>query len=77
MMGAIKSTKRKKTARELAAKLNVSERTVRRYIAIPRAEYEANSISRAKPWEAMGMSRATWYNKGKPEPVPESEITLT
>jgi DNA-binding CsgD family transcriptional regulator len=67
MMGAIKQTKRKKTARELAAKLNVSERTVRRYIAISRSEYEANSITRAKPWEAMGMSRSTWYRKGKPK----------
>jgi hypothetical protein len=25
------------------------------------------SISRQKPWEALGMSRATWYRKGKPE----------
>lgn len=31
-----------------------------------RAEYEAGSISRMKPWEAMGMSRATWHRKGKP-----------
>jgi hypothetical protein len=21
-----------------------------------------------RPWEAVGMSRATWYRKGKPEP---------
>jgi hypothetical protein len=25
------------------------------------------SISRQKPWEDLGMSRATWYRKGKPE----------
>jgi len=25
------------------------------------------SISEAKPWESMGISRATWYRKGKPE----------
>lgn len=68
-MGAIKPTKRKKTAREIAAKLDVSERTVRRYIALPRTEYEANSISRAKPWEVLGMSRATWYSKGKPTSI--------
>lgn len=34
----------------------------------PRAEYEANSKSRIKPWEAMKMSRSTWYAKGQPKP---------
>lgn len=34
--------------------------------AIPRADYEANSLSRQKPWEKLGMSRATWYRQGKP-----------
>ncbi|MBN9039851.1 MAG: hypothetical protein J0H38_01070 [Rhizobiales bacterium] len=34
--------------------------------AIPRAEYEANSFSRTKPWEAVGMSERTWRRKGKP-----------
>jgi hypothetical protein len=29
----------------------------------PRQEYEANSISRARPWTAIGMSRATWYRR--------------
>ncbi len=33
---------------------------------IERAEYEANSLSKSKPWEAMGMSRAKWYRLGKP-----------
>jgi hypothetical protein len=28
-----------------------------------RAEYEANSISRTKPWLALGMSRARWYRQ--------------
>ncbi|WP_369723087.1 hypothetical protein AB8Z38_03100 [Bradyrhizobium sp. LLZ17] len=31
-----------------------------------RAEYEAQSVSRSKPWEALGMSRARWYRLGKP-----------
>ncbi|MFC4625459.1 hypothetical protein ACFO1V_09525, partial [Daeguia caeni] len=39
--------------------------------AIDRATYEANSLSRRKPWEALGMSRRTWYRVGKPMP-PES-----
>jgi predicted transcriptional regulator len=68
LMSADKQTKRKRTAREIAEKLGIHPRTVRRYIAQPRAEYEANSISRAKPWEAMGLSRRTWYRHGKPTP---------
>lgn len=66
-MSADKPVKRKKTAREIAEKLGIHPRTVRRYIAQPRAEYEAHSIERAKPWEALGISRTTWYRRGKPE----------
>lgn len=36
--------------------------------AKPRAQYEANSINRTKPWIALGMSRAAWYRAGKPAP---------
>ncbi|MEO3385108.1 hypothetical protein [Mesorhizobium sp. CAU 1741] len=32
-----------------------------------RASFVAQSISAAKPWEALNMSRRTWYRKGKPE----------
>jgi hypothetical protein len=28
-----------------------------------RAEYETQSISKAKPWETIGMSRASWYRR--------------
>jgi hypothetical protein len=34
----------------------------------PRAEYEANSLSRNKHWEQFGMSRRSWYRAGKPKP---------
>lgn len=64
-------TKRSKTARWYAEKYGISIRTVQRIAAVPRADWEANSITRAKPWEALGMSRATWYRKGKPEPKTE------
>jgi hypothetical protein len=60
------------TARALAKRLNVNIKTVFKYTAIPRAEYEANSITRAKPWATMGISRATWYNHGKPAVPSES-----
>lgn len=34
--------------------------------AVVRAEYETGSAARAEPWRAMGMSRRSWYRKGKP-----------
>jgi hypothetical protein len=37
-----------------------SERKRRANGAVPRAEYEANSLSATKPWEELGMSRRTW-----------------
>jgi len=58
--------KRPMTARAMAEKHNCTVRTVMRAIALPRDEYEANSLMRSKPWEALGMSRATWYRHGKP-----------
>jgi hypothetical protein len=31
--------------------------------AVPRQEYEGESLSRLKPWEIEGISRATWYRR--------------
>lgn len=42
--------------------------------AIDRQTYEQASLSRQKPWEALGMSRASWYRAGKPTPA-ESETS--
>lgn len=42
--------------------------------ALDRQTYEQASLSRQKPWEALGMSRASWYRAGKPTP-PESETS--
>jgi hypothetical protein len=36
--------------------------------AIPRQQYEDASAASTKPWEALGMSRSSWYAKGKPMP---------
>jgi uncharacterized protein YjcR len=58
--------KSKMTARQIAEKSGCTVRTVVNWFAIPRAEWEANSITRAAPWKAMGISRATWYRRGKP-----------
>jgi adenine/guanine phosphoribosyltransferase-like PRPP-binding protein len=54
------------TAAALAKRLGVNIKTVYKYTAVPRAEYEAKSLASSKPWKALGMSRATWYRKGKP-----------
>ena len=62
-----RKTKRPMSAREMAAKFNVSERSVRKWWSQSRADYLAeNSISRNKPWEYFGISRMTWYRRGKP-----------
>lgn len=34
--------------------------------AVDRQTYESRSLTRQKPWEALGMSRASWYRAGKP-----------
>lgn len=61
------------TAKSLAKRLGISERTVQKYTSIPRAEYEANALTHSKPWADLGMSRATWYRRGKPTQQPEKE----
>ena len=62
-----------KTAKQLAEKFGISERTVRTYTSEPRDQYLAASFSLHKPWEALGMSRATWYRHGKPDPKTENK----
>ncbi|GFL43040.1 HTH domain-containing protein [Neisseria gonorrhoeae] len=65
----LKTTKRDVTAKELANRFGCSTRTVFRAWSKSRADYLAeNSISRDKPWEHFGISRATWYRRGKPMP---------
>ncbi len=44
-------------------------------VKLEREAYEANSLSRQKPREAMGMSRAKWYRLGKPSPQQNSETS--
>ncbi|WP_172766176.1 rep protein, partial [Neisseria gonorrhoeae] len=52
-----------------AKRFGCSTRTVFRAWSQSRADYLAkNSISRDKPWEHFGISRAPWYRRGKPMP---------
>lgn len=55
--------------RTIISKSEAAQRDRRRHRKyMTRAEYEGQSISRQKPWEALGISRASWYRKGKPKP---------
>ncbi len=64
-----RKTKRPMPAREMAVKFKVNRSTVIRWWSQSRADYLAeNTISRDKPWEKLGISRATWYRRGKPMP---------
>ena len=71
----IKTTKRDVTAKELAERFNCSTRTVFRAWSQSRTDYlNENSISRDKPWEQLGISRATWYRRGKPTPPLKTKL---
>lgn len=68
-MAKLRTDKRPIKAHEIAEKFGCSIRTVYNFWSQSRADYLAeNTISRDKPWEALGISRATWYRRGKPMP---------
>ncbi|WP_210241925.1 hypothetical protein [Bradyrhizobium elkanii] len=67
-IGAIDCNKEQREQRRQGKK-NAGKTARRRDAgAVSRAEYEAASAARNKPWEALGMSRRTWYRHGKPMP---------
>jgi hypothetical protein len=62
-IGAIDQTRQQ---RQAIAKVRRRERAKERRAeqgAMKRADYEANSVNRAKPWIAEGISRATWFRR--------------
>jgi hypothetical protein len=67
-IGACDVLKAERTARRKAKARQRDEARRRTAGAKTRSEYEACSLSRNKPWEAVSMSRASWYRAGKPEP---------
>lgn len=67
-IGAVDCNKQQRLELRRERKRTYAEVRRRANGAKPRAQYEAESLSRTKPWEVMGMSRSTWYAKGKPMP---------
>jgi hypothetical protein len=65
-IGSIEVTKAERAKRRRERDRLRRQSQLRAQGAKPRADYEANSISRTKPWERLGMSRRTWYRAGKP-----------
>lgn len=57
--------KRKKTAKEIAEKLGVTERTVRSYIAEDRDSYESNAAKRRLVAGTMHAQGASWSEIAK------------
>jgi hypothetical protein len=66
-IGSIDVDKRERARRRKARKrIRDRERNARKRAAkgaTPRAQWLAGSISRLKPWEAMGISRRTYYRR--------------
>ena len=62
-IGAIDRGKGTRTAQRRTASRQRAEASRRAKGARPRHEYEACSANRTKPWEALGVSRATWYRQ--------------
>jgi hypothetical protein len=79
-IGAIDLTKAERKARRSKRDRERHREKRRAQGAKPRTEYEAYSISRRKPWEVIGISRATWYRKhsgGAERPLPQIETSAS
>jgi hypothetical protein len=62
-IGACDMTKAEREAARKARKRQAKREGRRAKGVKPRAEYEQQSISRTKPWEAEGISRPQWYRR--------------
>jgi hypothetical protein len=74
-IGAIDESKAVRTKRRLERERTRRKNSRRAKGALPRQTYEQQSISRAKPWIAEGVSRASWYRRRKAETTPSRETT--
>jgi len=64
-IGAIDVSKSERKALRKERNRQAKERRRRDQGAKPRAEYLAQSLSRLRPWQAMGISRSTWERRRK------------
>jgi hypothetical protein len=76
-IGAIDMPKKEREKRREAKKVGARREKRRKDGAKPRAEYEAKSIEKAKPWEAFGISRRIWFNRQKAERSQNQNIICT
>jgi hypothetical protein len=62
-IGTVDMTKDERAAARKARKRQAKREKRRKQGIKPRAEYEASAIGHGKPWEAEGVSKATWYRR--------------
>lgn len=74
-IGAIDESRAMRTKRRRERERQRKEQIRRAQGAKPRKTYKAQSVSKAKPWEAEGISRASWYRRrSRPdETTPQDE----
>ncbi|EAN9847217.1 HTH domain-containing protein [Salmonella enterica] len=63
-MTALHTVKRNKTAKEMAQRLNISDRTVRKLIALPREDYEKEAKQRRLKAFVLRESGMKWADVG-------------
>jgi hypothetical protein len=65
-IGAVgQSVQERKELRQYRRRLKARLHRQRRG-AKTRSEYEEGALTRTKPWNALGISRRTWYRRGRP-----------
>lgn len=62
-IGAIDETRAERQAKARILKRERDQARRRAQGVKPRADYERNAIAKQAPWEAVGISRATWYRR--------------
>jgi hypothetical protein len=62
-IGAVGTTSETRAAEHRARKAERQAARRRAAGATPRAQYEAGSVERARPWESQGISRRTWFRR--------------
>jgi hypothetical protein len=76
-IGSYEITAKERAAHRAEWKRARQEARRREAGAIIRSEYEAGSLAQAKPWEALGMSRRSWYRAGKPTALAQVRTQYT